>query len=204
MEARKNVKRLIKALGHQKDWSVRKGAAEALGRLGDARAVEPLVAALWNRDGSVRQAAAEALAKIGRPALEPLVAALRDSDAEVRRAAVEALHELGWQPDRGARGAAYWIACHDWERCVQIGAPAVEPLIAALADVAWDVRRAAAETLVALYSSGRLGSDQQARILQQRERITTPHTDRIYDRPIGDCFTTSTHADRGIGVSFPV
>jgi len=45
-----------------------------LGKIGDARAVEPLSEAL--RDWGLRWAAAEALAKIGVPAMESLTAAL--------------------------------------------------------------------------------------------------------------------------------
>jgi len=41
LEKKKNVKGLIKALRHE-DVHVRWSAAEALGEIGDARAVEPL------------------------------------------------------------------------------------------------------------------------------------------------------------------
>ncbi len=43
-------------------------AAEALGKIGDARAVEPLIAALKDSDEDVRQAAAEARGRLGAPA----------------------------------------------------------------------------------------------------------------------------------------
>lgn len=41
------------------------GLVQALGELGDARAVEPLIAALGDKDACVRQAAVWALGKIG-------------------------------------------------------------------------------------------------------------------------------------------
>jgi len=41
---------------------MRSGAAEALGRIGDARAVESLIKALNDADSDVRRSAAEALA----------------------------------------------------------------------------------------------------------------------------------------------
>src|SRR5674476_493575 len=60
-------------------------AAEALGRIGDPRAVKPLAAALKDRDRAVRIAAAETLREIGDPrAMERLAAALKDRDWRVR------------------------------------------------------------------------------------------------------------------------
>ncbi|RKY41050.1 MAG: hypothetical protein DRP85_07295, partial [Candidatus Makaraimicrobium thalassicum] len=47
------------------DKHVRKDAAEALGDIGDKRAVEPLIQALKDEDPNVRESAAEALRKIG-------------------------------------------------------------------------------------------------------------------------------------------
>ena len=44
---------------------MRKGAVEALGQLGDARAVEPLIVALKDQAGNVREAAAYGLRTIG-------------------------------------------------------------------------------------------------------------------------------------------
>ncbi|MEO0160809.1 MAG: HEAT repeat domain-containing protein [candidate division WOR-3 bacterium] len=47
------------------DSYVRRYAAEALGKIGDNRAVEPLIAALKDEDSDVRRYAEEALKKIG-------------------------------------------------------------------------------------------------------------------------------------------
>jgi HEAT repeat protein len=146
MEEKRNVKGLIKALEH-KDPNVRSEAAKALGRIGDERAVEPLIQALRDKYGSVREAAAEALVKIGAPAVEPLITALRDEEWYVRRAAAEALDELGWKPGQDEGAAWYWMVKRDWEKCVALGAIAVEPLISALRDEDDDVREAAAEAL---------------------------------------------------------
>jgi HEAT repeat protein len=67
-------------------------------------------------------------------------------DTDVREAAAEALDELGWQPDKSEIGAAYWVVRRQWGKCVEIGAPAVEPLLAALKD-ARNVARWAAGAL---------------------------------------------------------
>jgi len=92
------------------EWkNERASAIEALGRIGDSRAVEPLIAALKDEDVNVRWPAARALGEIkDTRAIKPLIAALKDAEWIVREAAAEAL--------------------------IKIGAPAVEPLIAALTE----------------------------------------------------------------------
>ena len=78
---------------------------------------------------------------------EPPITVLRVGDQDMRAAAVEALDRLGWHPEQGDLGARYWAAKGEWGRCVEIGAPAVEPLIGALADRDEGVRRAAVQAL---------------------------------------------------------
>ena len=58
LRAKGNVKGLIKALGYQKDADVRRNAVEALGGIGNARIVEPLIVALKDEDNDVRMARA--------------------------------------------------------------------------------------------------------------------------------------------------
>jgi len=95
LQKMKNVKGLIKALRHEYEF-VRWKAAEALGRIGDKRAVEPLIHALKDEDWYVRWKAAEALGRIGdKRAVEPLIQALKDEDSDVRREAAEALGKIG-------------------------------------------------------------------------------------------------------------
>ena len=131
MEARRNIGGLIKALGyrHDKGREVAQTAAEALGKIGDPRAVEALITALKDESVSdnVRQAAGEALGKIGDArAVEPLIAILKNGSSDVRQAAAEALGKVG-------------------------DARAVEALITALKqEKYWSLRQAAAEALDAL------------------------------------------------------
>lgn len=54
LAARRNVNGLVKALNYEKDVQVRCAAAEALGKIGDAHAVESLVAALKDGNRHVR------------------------------------------------------------------------------------------------------------------------------------------------------
>ena len=152
METKGNIKGLIKAMGYKKDPAIRRAAAEALVRMGrgqdaaDAlwnlygvRAVEPLGVLLKHREQDVRVAAAEAAKMVVRSSRDPratelLVSALGDRSAAVRQVAAKQLDTLGWQPDRGEAGAAFWAEKHEWDRCVELGAAAVKPLIAALDD----------------------------------------------------------------------
>ena len=80
MERKKDVKGLIKAL-EGKDYNLRKKAASALGRLGDTRAVDPLIQAL-NEKGDLRMYAAEALGKIEDVrVIAPLIHALKEQSS---------------------------------------------------------------------------------------------------------------------------
>jgi HEAT repeat protein len=100
-------------------------ACEALGQLGDRRAVEPLIMIFRNlsQPARVRLAAAEALLKLeSAPAVVTLLAALRRNDWQVRRNAAAVLGHL----------KAVW---------------ATEPLIQALKDPSPIVARTAAAAL---------------------------------------------------------
>ncbi len=79
------------------DPAVREAAAEALGELGDARALEPLAELLAaDPEPEVRAAAAEALGELGaREAVPRLGQRLVDADESVRESVVDALAQLG-------------------------------------------------------------------------------------------------------------
>ncbi len=154
LKAKGDISGLVKALNYKKDATVRKSAVIALGETGSSQALEPLIATLKDVNSDVRESAVIILAKIGAPAVEPLVAALRDCDGDMRQAVTKALAEIraaaivalrdndeverkraseildktGWQPGEDEVGAYYWIAKQAWDRCVVLGAPAVEPL----------------------------------------------------------------------------
>src|ERR1035437_5475993 len=118
LKAKGDVPGLIKALRYEKDSGVRHDAALALGKIGDARAVEPFIAALGDQNGLVRWSAAESLGAFGDArAVEPLIAALNDEESGVRDVAVAILGRIG-------------------------GAQAVEPLRVALGHQQEDVRKA--------------------------------------------------------------
>ena len=117
LKAKGNIKGLIKALGYKKDAAIRQAAAqalmemgfgwsavEALRKIGDARAVEPLIAALRDGDSDVRYKAARALWGIGDPrAIEPLIALLHDANKGIRLNAAETLVDIHKQGGLDAR-----------------------------------------------------------------------------------------------------
>ncbi len=123
--AREAAPALEKVLGDESEHEdTRCAAAQALGGIGEARSLEPLVAAL--KDGkseSLRQVAAWALGRLkDSRAVEPLAAALKDEDGYVRVHAAEGLGLIG-------------------------DARAAESLRAALKDGEEDVRKAARRAL---------------------------------------------------------
>jgi HEAT repeat protein len=139
----------IEARGLRRDAAeaLHQAASEALAGMGPP-AVEPLITALKNEDKTVRQVAAKVLGGIGDVrAVESLIGALGDEDGNVRETVAQALDQLGWQPDTGEVEANYRIAKHQWDRCVEIGTPAVKPLIAIFKDESSDTREVVAGVL---------------------------------------------------------
>ena len=140
------------------DRAVCKAAAEALGKIGDARVVDPLLIALKDADWRVRDVALSALGRIGDArALDPLVIALKDNDTKLRRSAVDALGQIG---DSLAIDPLV-IALKDNDKEVrssvvcalgQIGdSLAIDPLVIALNDNDENVRRSV------VYALGQIG-----------------------------------------------
>jgi HEAT repeat protein len=115
------VDALITAL-EDKNWGVRRTAANALGRIGDDRAVPYLIKALEDNDWHVRKYAAVSLGKMqDKRAIPVLLEAMDDEDADVRWKAMLALGKLGES--------------------------AVPPLIKTLKNKNWRVRSKSAEVL---------------------------------------------------------
>lgn len=79
----------------------------------------------------IRMDAAKALGEIGdKQAIDPLIeVAENDNLFAVRTEATEALEKLNWRPDSSVAAAVYWIDHCNWDKCVELGDVAVEPLI---------------------------------------------------------------------------
>jgi HEAT repeat protein len=89
-------------------------AAEALGRIKDERAIEPLVRALAEEEWIVDEQARRALVSIGPPAVDALIEVFRNkgSGRKVRRLAGEALTVIPSPRGRDALGAeeyGFWV-----------------------------------------------------------------------------------------------
>jgi HEAT repeat protein len=101
---------------------------ELLGDIGSDRAVELLFEATSDKrvDWELKKAIFGILGQIGsKRAIQCLIELLKQHGSpEV----VAALDKAGWQPGKDEIGALYWINKKDWEKCVEIGAPAVESL----------------------------------------------------------------------------
>lgn len=111
------------------DVSVRRKAATALIKVNNKEAVDPLCSALTDSDFKVRLRVVEALGKIGDPrAIDPLIKSSQDSDT-VGKESIKALNKIGWKPGKDEKSAYFWIGHKKFDKCVEIGEPAVIPLI---------------------------------------------------------------------------
>jgi HEAT repeat protein len=123
-------------------------AARTLGKIGDRRAVQPLIQALKKRQKEFREAASEALGEIGDPeAVTALAEALRDEEYAVSWAAADALAKIGTPAMLSVRAAS-----KDANKRVRIsavrtlgkmGEASIESLISLLRDNEREVREEA-------------------------------------------------------------
>ena len=111
------------------DEDVREKAAKAIGNIGTPLAIAPLISALNYNDNSVRNAAVKALGATGQPgAIKPLIALLENDSRWLRSIAVESLDSLDYSPDHDVDGAWYCAVKGEYQKCAEIGVPAIEPL----------------------------------------------------------------------------
>jgi len=160
-----DVEGLIKILKYGKSKYSRWEAAEALGKIGDNRAVDLLIESLKDKKPLVRWKAAEALGEIkDNRAVEPLIKILndREEDWSVRKGAAEALGKIGdnraveplIEALKYSELSIFSDLEHDyvrWGAEIALGwigdKRAVEPLIEALKDEDGYVRKAAGKVL---------------------------------------------------------
>ena len=150
----KAIDSLTAALAHD-DADVREVVVRRLARIGSPLVAAPLAASLADEDPVIRRSAARGLADIGwkapadetgakywaalrewrhcadcGPAALPLLISSFDHvDALEQADIVAALVALHWEPEEpDSMAASYWAAQHRWDKCVEIGEPAVGPL----------------------------------------------------------------------------
>jgi len=146
---------LISALNSNTNLSIVCAIIEALGQIGDTRAVEPLIAFLNHKEAKIRECTAASLGKLrDTRAVESLIAALNDEQERVRWYAADSLGKIGdpvcvdslikLLSDTNARVRESAVTALG-----QIGnQQAIESLIKALQDADKRVAEQAAESLV--------------------------------------------------------
>lgn len=143
-----------------RDPVARLGIVEALGDIGDPRAVGPLLGILAGDGNSEnRWAAALALGNLGDPGAVPfLVKALGDPDKYVRLGAALSLGRLRWEPAGGGERAAFLIAGQDWASLPALGQEASGPLLRATRDPDPGIRARAVGALGEMGGPGAAGA----------------------------------------------
>ena len=127
---------------------VRAAAIKVLGTIKDPRAIEPIVNALDDDDEKVRLQAVTVLGVSGNPqVINPLLDKLRDPVMQVREAAGESLIQLKWKPSTPEDKGKQCLINRDWAGCIDIGKPAVAPLIAELNQTDSTIKIPVARTL---------------------------------------------------------
>lgn len=136
LKEKREVVGLIKALEYKEDPYVRKEAAEALGEIGDKRAVDPLIKALKDKD--VCEYATRALEEI----VEWYTGAFCATECDCNNSWCEEIVTLLGKIGEPAVEPVIKVFEHRYEGSLmyankalkEIGEPAIEPLIKALGD----------------------------------------------------------------------
>lgn len=95
LKSEKAVDPLIELLHDDQDVNARRGAAEALGEIGDPIARQALVRALDDVDKGVRTKSAIALVRFGQSAVDPLIQLIKTKRGEETQVAETVLGQLG-------------------------------------------------------------------------------------------------------------
>jgi HEAT repeat protein len=173
----KALDQLQTALRHD-DADVREIAVKRLARIASPAVVDSLAACLVDDDPVIRRSAARGLSEMGwqpaaneagatywaslrewvrcaecGPAAIPILVSSYDHvDALERSDIVTALGKLDWEPpEANSMAAHYWSATGRWDKCVEMGEPAVEALDGVLRSAhKWRDRVGAAAALATL------------------------------------------------------
>jgi hypothetical protein len=126
----------------------RLGIIEALGKLKDPRALEPLIQTLADENPEIRWDSAISLGGLDdKRAIPALRKALEDNDKYVRYGAASALSKIGWIPSDNHEKALLFMGMQEWWVLKQMGKQAVPALAVALQDRESSVRLKVIETL---------------------------------------------------------
>ncbi|HUX08969.1 MAG TPA: HEAT repeat domain-containing protein [Acidobacteriota bacterium] len=148
LKAKRDVKGLIRALQYQKNFVIQSDAARALGEIGDPLAVEALVEAVNNPVELVGTAALDALVKIGDDAAPSLAKQLKNKNLRLKiRDALINIGSPAIEPLIGILGEEKDVSEAAADALWEIGLASVEPLIEAMKNSGFKVRCKAAKVL---------------------------------------------------------
>ena len=145
---KESVEYLTRALGNTWNREARLGMIEALGMIGDPRAIDPLIGQMGDRSNEIRWEAALALGEVGDPSTIPVLRkALEDDDKYVRYGAALSLQKLSWMPENESEKASLLVGMQEWEKIEGMGPDAVDAIKNALRDPDKNIRLQAVKTM---------------------------------------------------------
>ena len=123
----------LKMLSNDSDIDVRCKVLETLAKYQEPKSTPIFLSLIRDSSDKVRELAIAALASHEpRQHLTHLISALKDTAANVRWRAAKVLDDLGWIPGTEAEKAAKLVALGDYDKAVECGNAALEPLLAEL------------------------------------------------------------------------
>lgn len=148
---REGVDYLIHTLKNTVNRETRLGIIEALGMIGDPRAVNPLLSQMNDKSNEIRWETALALGEIGDVSATPaLRKALDDPDKYVRYGAALALRKLSWTPETESDTAALIVGIQEWEKLEGMGQGVIPAVGNAITDPDRNIRLQAVRTMGSL------------------------------------------------------
>lgn len=142
---------LIHTLENTMNRETRLGIIEALGMIGDPRAVNPLLSQMNDQSNEIRWETALALGEIGdSSAIPSLKSALNDPDKYVRYGAALALRKHSWTPETESDTAALIVGMQEWEKLEGMGEGVIPAVGNAMRDPDRNIRLQAVRTMGSL------------------------------------------------------
>jgi len=99
-----------------------------------SRAINPLIMFLGVDESIVSFNAHKVLERIGEPAIDQLIGALENTNPRIRWNVVKVLTKLNWRPQDNYTTILFYVVNGDFDRCIESGESAVDPLIQILGD----------------------------------------------------------------------
>jgi len=138
----------LKLLSKDSDSEVRCKVVEILSKHQEPKSVPILVSLARDTSEKVRELSLAVLASYdGRKFQDIFISSLKDSSANVRWRAAKALDDLGWIPSSDSEKAVKFVALGEYEKAIECGNAAMEPLLAALKENVYYKRQSALEAI---------------------------------------------------------